>query len=560
MVMLSRKAMMGTSESTMPSLYIPGPISTTPELGAELLLNGDFAAWTGDNPDSWFVMGEVDSDPMVTQVAPDGTAGIGAVRFYSSQTDSQPRISQNRVTAGMWVRLELDMSAYVSGAIRPEFSGSSQAPLGYGASGVKVHSGVARALFGFGPQVHATGPAPIDFVVNNISVKPLTLSTLYSIQSDAFVPAIIRGKVTKLPTYPAGFIHWADADNFVLLHIDNRGYLALEKCVNGTYTVVSSTPITYFEGALLELHYDATNKTYAAYYNDSVTPKIAAASVPDEVFTTAMGAGVFSTHADNIVVDFEAHPFLSGGGFPANSTNIFYMATDLQLGSPTFPNAATYAPAFVAAVNDAAPTAVLLGGDLIEWAADIAQAGDIVDSIAVPCYAAIGNHELRNAPDPAVAKALAVSKYRMSGSYYAFDCGICRVIVLDTNYDATDNDASIYKAHLPATQLAWLADELATATKDAVLIIMHHPPQEYRPGGIIENFDATDLAELSALVNDRENLWIFAGHWHVTHNFHLGGTPVYVRGAWGLGNYSIITVKKLTDGRITVAFGEKSVA
>lgn len=552
--------MMRARESTTPSLYIPGPISTTPESGAELLLNGDFAAWTGDNPDSWGVTGEVDSDPMVTQVAPDGSAGTGAARFYSSQTTSQPRISQNRVSAGTWVLLEMDLSARVHGTVRAEFSSSSQVPLGLAVSEVKMHAGVARALTGFGPQVVANSVAPIDIVINSVSARPLTLTSLYVILSDAFVPAIIQAKITKLPTYPAGLVHYVDDNNFVLLTIDNRSYLVLEKRVNGTYTVVASRPITYFEGALLELHYDTANKTYAAYYNDSVTPKIAATSIADEVFTTAKGAGVFSTHADNIVVDFEAHPFLSGRGSPAASTTTFYMATDLQLGSPTFPNAASYGAAFVSAVNAAAPTAVLLGGDLPEWAADIAVAGNIVDSITANCYAAIGNHELRNAADPAAAKALAVSEYRMPGSYYAFDCGICRVIVLDTNYDADDNDASIYRAHLPATEQAWLANELATTTQEAVLILMHHPPREYRPGETVENFDTTDLAELLALVNSRENVWIFSGHWHQTYNFRLGGTPVYVRGAWGLGNYSIITVKKLTNGRITVAFGEKSVA
>ena len=54
-----------------------------PQPGPELLTNGDFAAWTGDDPDGWTIGGEVGSDPMVTQVDPGGGAGTGAAKFLS---------------------------------------------------------------------------------------------------------------------------------------------------------------------------------------------------------------------------------------------------------------------------------------------------------------------------------------------------------------------------------------------------------------------------------------------------------------------------------------------
>ncbi|MCL4252075.1 MAG: hypothetical protein KJ065_28255 [Anaerolineae bacterium] len=56
----------------------------TQALGSELLVNGDFDAWTGDNPDSWTVEGEAGSDPMITQVDSGGGVGTGSARLYSS--------------------------------------------------------------------------------------------------------------------------------------------------------------------------------------------------------------------------------------------------------------------------------------------------------------------------------------------------------------------------------------------------------------------------------------------------------------------------------------------
>jgi len=58
----------------------------TQSLGAELLTNGDFSAWTGDNPDGWTVY---ESPPTreVTEVGAGeghGGAGTGLANFYNS--------------------------------------------------------------------------------------------------------------------------------------------------------------------------------------------------------------------------------------------------------------------------------------------------------------------------------------------------------------------------------------------------------------------------------------------------------------------------------------------
>lgn len=67
-------------------------------LGHELLANGDFSAWTADNPDGWAVSGESGTDPQVSQVSNDGVhggSGTGAANLYS--TSAVLTLSQNGI-------------------------------------------------------------------------------------------------------------------------------------------------------------------------------------------------------------------------------------------------------------------------------------------------------------------------------------------------------------------------------------------------------------------------------------------------------------------------------
>lgn len=69
--------------------------------GSELLTNGDFATWTGDNPDSWTVTGESGSNPYVNEVAASelhGGTGTGYCNLYT--TSAALSISQGVLTSG----------------------------------------------------------------------------------------------------------------------------------------------------------------------------------------------------------------------------------------------------------------------------------------------------------------------------------------------------------------------------------------------------------------------------------------------------------------------------
>ncbi len=85
----------------------------------ELVTNGNFSAWTGDNPDSWSVTGEVGADPEVSEVGSTeghGGVGLGACNLYDS-VGAGLNIAQTILTIGKWYRLTFDITTSVGGAI-----------------------------------------------------------------------------------------------------------------------------------------------------------------------------------------------------------------------------------------------------------------------------------------------------------------------------------------------------------------------------------------------------------------------------------------------------------
>lgn len=153
----------------------------TQSLGPELLTNGDFSAWTGDNPDGWTVGGEAGSDPMVTQVAPGGGAGTGAARFYASTATPNPNLTQVKLTTTAIHELYVTVSARVSGTVQWNdnwaggFSITDQ-------STVSTRHALAR------PKgttlLLLTSSDAHDIVVDQVSAKALSLNAVQTATAD----------------------------------------------------------------------------------------------------------------------------------------------------------------------------------------------------------------------------------------------------------------------------------------------------------------------------------------------------------------------------------------
>lgn len=87
-------------------------------LGAELLANNSFTTWSGGNPSSWTVTGEVGTNPEISQVdmsASHGGSGTGACNIYS--TSATVSISQTPLTVGTTYRLRITVTKVTTGVI-----------------------------------------------------------------------------------------------------------------------------------------------------------------------------------------------------------------------------------------------------------------------------------------------------------------------------------------------------------------------------------------------------------------------------------------------------------
>ena len=167
----------GLNISDVDSVSLPGGLrvsitSFTQALGAEMLTNGNFAAWTLDDPDGWTEVGEVLLDPELTEVASNeahGGSGTGAVNFFSSATASNPRIYQSVGVVASWYQFSFDLTTYTSGGLRltDGFLG------GVTYASVRTYKRLMIARNG-DMHISASGAAPHDITGDNASLGLIT--------------------------------------------------------------------------------------------------------------------------------------------------------------------------------------------------------------------------------------------------------------------------------------------------------------------------------------------------------------------------------------------------
>lgn len=148
-------------------------------LGAELLTNGDFSAWSGDNPTGWTVSGESGSDPELTERAPGNAHGDavgvgGAANFYSTATTSQPRISQAVLTVNKYYSVTFEITRRVSGSFA--MLNMQNSNNNYAAASGGLAQQIGRAS-GTSLQPAAVGAAPHDFTLDNLSAMEVSPNT-----------------------------------------------------------------------------------------------------------------------------------------------------------------------------------------------------------------------------------------------------------------------------------------------------------------------------------------------------------------------------------------------
>lgn len=271
----------------------------TPTLGSELLTNGDFSAWTSDDPDGWTVSGESGSDPAMSEVGSgeDHTGpGSGSANYYSTATPMY--MHQSPSTVGAWYQHESVVSYALNSNLGWRWGFIGNHALG---NGTNVDTDRASsAQFTLIRQ-----SLPVDTTLDSISLKQLTLSTLYAYTTGTASDQTALAKINAggIGTQ-AGVISLLDSAgtpaNFIIgYHDGSKAYL--DKCVGGTYTNLISVSSTFVSDAAIEIRRPSGN-TFQLWYNGSQVGTDQTISDAGIISNTIYGA--FSTYSGNTFSHF----------------------------------------------------------------------------------------------------------------------------------------------------------------------------------------------------------------------------------------------------------------
>ncbi len=139
--------------------------------------------------------------------------------------------------------------------------------------------------------------------IDNLSVKPLTLSSLFSTVTEATVNKIISAGVTLTAGTQAGLVLNLDSAstpaNFVIAYHDGTS-VHLDKNVGGTYTSLINTAAAYVAGATLKVA--KVGNVYKLIYNGAQIG--ADQTISDAGIVNNTLQGLFSTYASNSFTNF----------------------------------------------------------------------------------------------------------------------------------------------------------------------------------------------------------------------------------------------------------------
>ena len=198
-------------------------------LGANIITNGDFTDWTGDNPDSWTVYNE-DSNNYVTEVS-------GKCRMVAQDTTIQIRKS-SIISAGVTYRVDIDIIAVASGSIRFQ-TGVPNSSSGnftiFDEVGSFTHY-ITPSSDGYFAITRQTTVCDVTF--DNVSVRPQNPSDFYyTLENDNSFHAQVLNKIGN----GQRFIFQPDntnnnPDQFAICQLDQDS-LNIKQVANGVYNI-----------------------------------------------------------------------------------------------------------------------------------------------------------------------------------------------------------------------------------------------------------------------------------------------------------------------------------
>lgn len=280
--------------------YTTTSINVNPTIGPnELLSNGTFVAWTGDNPDGWTVIGETGAALEVTERAPanghgDAVGAGGAANFYHESAVNSPVLIQTILTVGSFYRVLWSLTKRVAGDIR----------VGDGINGMLQNKTAVADYVYTGRATHANFAITLtnSAATSNVTVDTFSVKILSALeQLLAHTQPYGDFSVTlTIPTalYQGGVtFNYTDANNYSRCYFDRLdGKVYVTKRVSGTPTVVGSWSALYSAGAILTLRRHIDGTMDVIYNSTTLATGLIATGL------TGVQAGPFLTDASGVSI------------------------------------------------------------------------------------------------------------------------------------------------------------------------------------------------------------------------------------------------------------------
>jgi len=185
-------------------------------------------------------------------------------------------------------------------------------------------------------------------------------------------------------------------------------------------------------------------------------------------------------------------------------------------------------------------------GDIIDWPNQpekgmdgLSQILPILNSLNVPMYYVLGNHDLSSVPCDSLRKLLFMEKAQ---TWYSFDHEGLHFIALDCNYDANEkhyrpDNSQWDQCYIPADELEWLEKDLHNSSSQTVVVFVHALLDDLDNPHVIRN--AKSVRAL--LENCGKKVVVFQGHMHSGHESETNS--IYYH-----------TLKSLVNGRTRTCY------
>jgi hypothetical protein len=287
-----------------------GVLLNTPSLGAELLTDGELENWnSATDLTSWTE--QLAGGSTVNREAAVVSAGTYSARFDVDGSNSSVRIYQLTTLASIepFMRILFSIRASAGGKTGYAGYGNALSPspdpgaawqnVVWTTRPLNAGSGVSQYL-----SLWRFSAASASLYFDAVSVKQAILSTLFaSINSRLANCNLIAPPISTFQTVTqAGIVLRLDSptnpQNFVIAYCDGNGYVKIEKCVNGTYTTLSTVAAAY--GATKYFSAKMNGSSISIYYGTTnFGTLIATVTVSDATVVNNTRHGLFSTYSGN---------------------------------------------------------------------------------------------------------------------------------------------------------------------------------------------------------------------------------------------------------------------